>query len=89
MIARDRRARTHEVPDDDASAMRMKVARRQDMPRKQRFKPSRKPKPSLPNEEATNGRPMSNTPSDSDDTGAPSARNDDSLTEPSSDQASR
>ncbi|HET9622162.1 MAG TPA: hypothetical protein VFP84_12400 [Kofleriaceae bacterium] len=63
------------------------------MPRKQRFKPSRKPKPIPQNEEAMNGatpqahndnaasRPMSDAASDK--------RDDESLVEPDPDQQSR
>jgi hypothetical protein len=34
------------------------------MPRKQRFKPSRKPKPTPPSEDAGMGRPITSTPAD-------------------------
>lgn len=55
------------------------------MPRKQRFKPSRKPKPSLPNEEAPTSRPMSNPQSEVGNNQIDSdqpPRDEDSLAEP-------
>lgn len=63
------------------------------MPRKQRFKPSRKPKPSPQTEEAMIGHPVNNNSSDSART-TPPGRDDDTLddgspTESESDQRSR
>ena len=63
------------------------------MPRKQRFKPSRKPKPSPQTEEAMIGHPVNNASSDSA-RAMPSQDDDESLddgspTESESDQRSR
>lgn len=68
------------------------------MPRKQRFKPSRKPKPIPQNEDALIGRQPSSAPSndannaDNDNLGVrdtPPGRDDDSLIEPDNGQQSR
>lgn len=62
------------------------------MPRKQRFKPSRKPKPTLQNEDALNvrqsshGRPRNDNVDDNVDSRAP--RDEDSLVEPELDPRS-
>jgi len=40
------------------------------MPRKQRFKPSRKPKPATPNEDANTGRPEGGSLAHNDNTPA-------------------
>jgi hypothetical protein len=69
----------------------MEFARNSNMPRKQRFKPSRKPKPTLPNENALNGRQTNSTRPHNDNVDArdsPLARDDDSLVEPELDQRS-
>jgi hypothetical protein len=61
------------------------------MPRKQRFKPSRKPKPIQQTEDAVIGRQPSHAPANNDNVGMrdmPPSRDDDSL-EPSTDQGSR
>ena len=52
------------------------------MPRKQRFKPSRKPKPSPLNEDLQSSRPMSNPQSNKESGDAPSVRDDESDIEP-------
>jgi len=62
------------------------------MPRKQRFKPSRKPKPTPQTEDAMIGRDASSAPEDRDDGGARAVsgpRDDSSPTEAESDQRSR
>ncbi len=63
------------------------------MPRKQRFKPSRKPKPSPQTEEAMIGHPVSNPSSDGGRTEAPGrgdeSRDDSSPTDSEFDQRSR
>ncbi|HET7501029.1 MAG TPA: hypothetical protein VFK02_08505 [Kofleriaceae bacterium] len=63
------------------------------MPRKQRFKPSRKPKPITPNEDAVNVRTTSSAQPHNDNATArdapPCIRDDDSMIEPPSDQPSR
>ncbi|HEU4734023.1 MAG TPA: hypothetical protein VFT22_39295 [Kofleriaceae bacterium] len=62
------------------------------MPRKQRFKPSRKPKPITPIEDAANARTTSTSQPHNDNVAArdaPSMRHEDSMTEPPSDQTSR
>jgi hypothetical protein len=68
------------------------------MPRKQRFKPSRKPKPIPQNEDALIGRQPSSAPSGNDNRAdnenigvrdTPDVRGDDSLVEPDSGQQSR
>jgi hypothetical protein len=63
------------------------------MPRKQRFKPSRKPKPSPQAEEAMIGHPVSNPSSDNERTETPdregASRDDSSPTDSESDQRSR
>jgi hypothetical protein len=62
------------------------------MPRKQRFKPSRKPKPSPQTEEAMIGHPVSNNSSDDARTTPPGrdeAFDEGSPTETESDQRSR
>lgn len=41
------------------------------MPRKQRFKPSRKPKPNLPSEDRVLGNPTSGAPAHSEPAGVP------------------
>ncbi len=54
------------------------------MPRKQRFKPSRKPKPSPPNEDAMMGRPTGNEVVHNDNVpehDAPPSRSEDSTAE--------
>jgi hypothetical protein len=55
------------------------------MPRKQRFKPSRKPKPTPPSEDALTGRPTSNARANNDNVDArdaPPARDEASVAEP-------
>ena len=62
------------------------------MPRKQRFKPSRKPKPIPQGEDAVIGRQPSSAPAYNDNAGmheTPSSRSDDSMEEPPTDQGSR
>jgi hypothetical protein len=62
------------------------------MPRKQRFKPSRKPKPIPQSEDAMNGRLPSSAPANDDNvesrTSSPE-RDQDSTVEPDPDQQSR
>jgi len=61
------------------------------MPRKQRFKPSRKPKPIPPNEDALTGRQPSSVRPTSDNADAresPQERDDDSIVEPDLDHRS-
>ena len=55
------------------------------MPRKQRFKPSRKPKPIVPTEEAPTGRQTNSARPNNDNVDAresPPARDQDEMTEP-------
>jgi hypothetical protein len=55
------------------------------MPRKQRFKPSRKPKPTPPTEDALNGRQTNNARAHNDNVDAresPPARDEGSMVEP-------
>jgi hypothetical protein len=65
------------------------------MPRKQRFKPSRKPKPITPNEDGASVRVTSGAPASppyNDNAAvrdAPSLRDGESMAEPASDQPSR
>ena len=62
------------------------------MPRKQRFKPSRKPKPTPPSDDAQNGRQTNSARPHNDNVDArdvPVARDLESLTEPDIDQRSR
>jgi hypothetical protein len=61
------------------------------MPRKQRFKPSRKPKPTPPNDEAQNPRQSSSARPHNDNVDAresPPKRDDDSQVEPDLDPPS-
>jgi hypothetical protein len=70
----------------------MELARNSTMPRKQRFKPSRKPKPTPPNEDALNGRSTSSARPHNDNVDtreSPPARDDGSTAEPDRDQGSR
>jgi len=58
------------------------------MPRKQRFKPSRKPKPTPPNEDALHGRQSNSARPDHDNVESPPPRDGDSMTEPDLDHRS-
>jgi hypothetical protein len=66
----------------------MELASKSIMPRKQRFKPSRKPKPSPPNEDALNGRQTTSAGSRNDNVDAHPKTDDDSPIEPDLDHQS-